>query len=118
MRQTNRPDYYPISYLMRDHYGVLFPIGPIRLKNGETLQMRDVPGFRKTYRKGLPTQRIMYRVMRSDGRSEDLPEPLAANALSAGKSSAVSGPATAARKPNKRGELEEPAPSQGDRRAS
>jgi hypothetical protein len=73
---TTRPHYYPISALRRDHYGVLFPIGPLRLRSGEVIPAAEVAGFRKTYRRGYANERVVYRVKRPDGSTEDLPEHL------------------------------------------
>ena len=72
-----RPAYYPISDLTRDHYGVLFPIGPLKLRSGEVIAAAEVPGFRVTYRKGQASERIVWRVKRRDGSTEDLPRHLA-----------------------------------------
>ena len=38
---------------------------------------RRVPGFRKTVRRGRPTERVVYRVRRADGSAEDLLDHMA-----------------------------------------
>ena len=69
---TVRQPIYPISALMRDHYGVLFPMGSIK-KSGETIEAAEVQGwFRETYRKVHPNERSVYRVRGADGTAEDL----------------------------------------------
>ena len=70
--------YYPITALKRDGYPVFFPIPDLRLtRHGDLIeQMKgaDVVGLKRTFRKGRPTECVVYQVRRESGHYEDLPK--------------------------------------------